>query len=114
MENKFTTALKIASSNVSASTLKIIRKYRSDSFANIKDDIINGKSFLSCNSADYDDYRKLLLCYRELIKNNVSVQIYENGDLVDTKSAYNWLQSLKDTKRFVESDDSWLEEDSEF
>lgn len=111
MENKYITELKIMDNTISVSTLKIIKKYRDDSYFNIKNDVINGKSFLSCNSVDVEAYENLLKCYEELINDSVNVQITEDGDPVDSKLAYNWLHSMHETEEFVNSDDSWLEND---
>lgn len=110
MENKYVTELRIKGDTISVSTLKIIKKYRDDSFFNIKNDVKTGKSFLSCNSVDVEDYENLLKCYEELINENVNVQIIEDGESVDPKLAYNWLHSMHETEEFVNSDDSWIEE----
>ena len=110
MEEKYDTELKIVDNTISVSTLKIIKKYRNDSYSNIKNDVIAGKGFLSCNSVDIENYENLLKCYEELINENVEVQIIEDGESVDPKIAYNWLHSMRETEEFVNSDDSWIEE----
>lgn len=109
MENKYITELKIIDNTISVSTLKIIKKYRDDSFVNIKNDVIAGKSFLSCNSVDVEEYENLLKCYEDLLRNNIHVQIIEDGELVDPKLAYNWLHSMHETEEYVNSDDSWID-----
>ena len=110
MENKYTTELVILDDTITVSTLKIIKKYRDDSYFNIKNDVSNGKSILSCDSVDIKEYKKLLKCYKELVKNKVKAQIVEDGEVVETKLAENWLNSMRDTEKFVNSDDSWLDQ----
>ena len=110
MNSKYTTDLIIVGTTISASTLQIIKKYRNDSYASIKNDVLNGNSILSCDYVDTEEYEKLLKCYEELLHNNIQVQILENGEHVSRELAYNWLKSMHEIDRYIDNDDSFIED----
>jgi hypothetical protein len=112
MTNKYKTELTLLDQTISVSTLKIIRKYREGSYADIRNDVNNRKSILSCDSVDTEDYEQLLKCYEELRSNGIMVQLSENGVPITSELAYNWLDSMHETDEYVNSDDSWFDEDN--
>ncbi|MBR2801208.1 MAG: hypothetical protein IKE21_01280 [Erysipelotrichaceae bacterium] len=103
-ENKYITSILIKDEHVSVDLLKIIRMYRKDAYSSIKKDIQDGKYVLSCSTIDLEQYTALLDCYKELKKAGAHIELYENGRMIDDDLAKNWLNSMRDTRDYLDTE----------
>lgn len=88
-----------------ASIVKIVRKYKDYSIADIKSKVENDNYIFTCNAIDEAECKKMLKCIKELNKAKISTQLYEYDEAIDLQLLKNWLGynivNLK-TKRMLE------------
>ena len=106
--------LKVKTENVSASLISIIRKYRESSISDIKNSILNNDYVFTCDfSGSSERFAELLKLHDELLAAGYRVSLYDEGEESSIEYFRNWLDSMRDTDEFIDSDDSFCDEDNE-
>ncbi|MBR3357249.1 MAG: hypothetical protein IKG46_05400 [Solobacterium sp.] len=86
--------------------IRIIRKYRPDSIAEIKKDIENGYYILSCSYAgEPEKFNAIIQCYNELIGSGFSAELYEHGRRSTIELFNNWSNTMKEIREEIEAED---------
>lgn len=88
-----TAGIKVITDTVSAGLIKILKKYRNGSIADIKNDILHDSYVLSCNLVtDIDAFKEMIQCYDELAKAGYTVESYFSGRKEDIQIFRNWAK----------------------
>lgn len=96
--------LKITNVPSWANCISIMRKYSSSSIAEIKNCIENHEYILLSPSVNTSGIKKIRKCYDELIKNNISAEIYERyetDELISRQLLSNLIESHRITANEV-------------
>ena len=97
--------------NVFAGLIKIIKKYRNDSIADIQNDIKQGNYVYSCSfSGEHKKFKQLLLLYKELTEAGFDVELYDEGEKSTLEEFENWMESISDTDAYLDYLDQFDEE----
>ena len=95
-------AIIVKKSKSLAKTIQVIRKYKIDSMAVIKDEIENHKPVLTAGYMDADEIRILLSLAKELkALNDDYAFIDESGEEQDIQYLKNQYKSGRDTERWT-------------
>ncbi len=87
IDNTF--GLKVQPKDANAQVLKVLKKYRPDSFADIKQDILNGNYALSYSIDDDDGPANIVRCWKELKKLGITAEVYDLGQKTSIQTLKN-------------------------
>ena len=104
--NEDNAGLKIITDAIPVSLIKIILKYRKDSFARIKQDLQNGDFVLSCSFVgEPEKFENIIKCYYEVINNGFHAELYEHGRKSTIELFNNWSKTMKEIREEIENED---------
>lgn len=98
---------KITSQSSIAGIVKIVRKYKDYSIADIKSRVDNNEYVFTCNSVDEDECKIMLKCIKELNKAKITTQlyeIYEYDRAIDLQLLKNWLGTCREISHEVDAE----------
>ncbi len=111
---KNTAGIKIKTNTASADLIKLIKQHRNDAISEIKSDILNYDYVYVCSfSGDSGKFEKLINLYKELISLGYNAVLFDEDHESTIEFFNNWLETMKDTDRFVENDDIFAENTDE-
>ncbi len=95
---------KIISQSSMASIVKIVRKYKDYSIADIKSKVENDNYIFTCNAIDEAECKKMLKCIKELNKAKISTQLYEYDEAIDLQLLKNWVGTCREISHEVDAE----------
>ncbi len=102
--------IKIKTNTVPVDLIKLIKHYRNDAISDIRNDIINYDYVYVCSfSGDSNKFEELLNLYKELISLGYNAVLFDEDHESTIEFFNNWLETTKDTDRFIENDDIFAE-----
>ena len=89
-----TAGIIIDTDSISAKMISVIKKYRKDSIAAIRSDVLNHRFVLSCNYiSEVRKFKRLIKCYDELTKAGFKVDAYFAGEKESIQVFRNWANT---------------------
>jgi len=95
---------KITSQSSIAGIVKIVRKYKDFSIADIKNRVDKEDYIFTCDAADEVGCKTMLKCIKELNKAKVTTQLYEFDKAMDLQLLKNWIDTCRGISREVDAE----------
>ncbi|MBO4846654.1 MAG: hypothetical protein J5525_10145 [Lachnospiraceae bacterium] len=102
---------KVTSQSPIASIVKIVRRYKDFSIADIKNKVEKNEYIFTSDVIDKSGNRIMLKCIKELNKANITTQLYESDEAIDLQLLKNWLGSSRQTLIEIEAETELEQED---
>lgn len=102
--------IKIKTETASAELIKLIKKHRNDAISDIKRDILSYDYVFICSfSGNCKKFEELVDLYKELKSLGYDAVLFDEDQESTLEYFDNWLESTKDTDRFIENSDIFAE-----
>lgn len=95
---------KITSQSSIAGIVKIVRKYKDYSIADIKSRVDKDDYIFTCDAVDDKGCKSMLKCIKELNKAKVTTQLYEYDEPMDLQLLKNWVGTCREISREVDAE----------
>ncbi len=104
---------KITSQSSIASIVKIVRKYKDFSIADIKNKVDNNEYIFTSKVFDDTENRIMLKCIKELNKAKITTQLYEDDEAIDLQLLKNVLGSSRQSMIEIEAETELEQEEAD-
>lgn len=95
---------KITSQSSIAGIVKIVRKYKDFSIADIKSRVDKDDYIFTCDAVDEVGCKAMLKCIKELNKAKVTTQLYEYDEPMDLQLLKNWVGTCREISHEVDAE----------